>query len=777
MQDTAGDGARSKLREAVKLHGAGRNAEAERLYNEIVGAHPVNADAWHLLGVVAYQRRDFAAAVERIRTAIAISDQDPAYHSNLGLALHAAGSLAEAIQSYRRAVELHPDYADAHYNLGNALQQSGDLDGAASAYRRAVSLKPDFVEAHNNLGNVLRHLGRLEDAVASYRAALALQPRLAATHNNLGNILKALQRWDDAIASYRQALALKPDFADAWNNLGNALQQTHQTDDAIAYYRRAIGLRPEFTDAWNNVGSALQDKGQFADAEAAFRRAAALDPRHVTAHFNLAFLLEGQERADEALTHYDQVLALDPEHEDARLRRFRLRLSTGDWSGFEPDIGEIRRRIASSSTGPIVPYLLAPVPGVSAADQRRVAESYARRRFAARRPDRWMCRTPAERARDARLRIGYLSSDFREHAVAYLLAEIIELHDRSRFDVLAYSLGPDGDSAMRRRLCAAFDEMRDLEHLSVDAAAECIADDRIDILVDLNGYTGADRPEILALRPAPIQVNYLGYPGTMGASFIDYLIADRFICPPPAAAHYTEALACLPHSYQPNDRKRPIGARPERHDVGLPESGFVFCAFNATYKITPAVFGIWMTLLRDVPDAVLWLMAENQKTAANLRRAATAHGVAPERLVFAPRAPVSDHLARYLLADLFLDTLPYNAHTTASDALWAGVPVLTCAGETFAGRAGGSIVRAAGLPELVVDTMDDYARLARRLATDRDALASLRARLARDRLSCPLFDSTRTTRDLERLYAAMWRRHLAGEPPAPIDLEKSGSPA
>ena len=763
-----GNAVARKLLAAVKLHGSGRQAEAERLYHEVLAAEPGNADAWHLLGIVAYQRRDFAAAVERIRKAITFADGNAAYFSNLGLALQAQGHLADAIANYRRAVSLDPGHADAFYNLGNALLQSGALEEAAACYRRAVDANPQFVEAHNNLGNLLRRLGRLQEAVESYRRALALQPQLAEAHNNLGNALRALHTFDEAAASYQQAIRLRPNFVEAYSNLGNALEELNRTDEAIQAYERALAINPAFADALNNLGSALYRRDRLGDAQAALRRAVALDPTHVKAYFNLALVLQSLGRHDEAAANYRRVIELDPGHTDVRLRLNNLHLQICDWATLDADVGAIKRAIADPTAAPGDPYLLTFVPGVSAAEQKTAAEAYARHRFAhiAAPARAWkMSREP-----DRKLRIGYLSADFRAHATAYLLAEVIDLHDRANFDVVAYSLGVDDGSDVRRRLHAAFDAFHDLRGTSDAAAAERIGDDGIDILVDLKGYTDGGRPEILARRPAPVQVSYLGYPGTMGAPFIDYLVADRFICPATAAANYSEMLACLPDTYQPNDRKRPIGPPKSRRAFGLPDAAFVFCAFNSTNKITPAVFDVWMSLLREVPHSVLWLLSGHPTAEFNLRRAAGERGVGPERLVFSARLPLAEHLARYTVADLFLDTLPCNGHTTVSDALWSGVPVLTCAGHTFAGRVAGSLVRAAGLPELAAETLADYARIARRVAAKPGELAEFRERLGRSRLTCPLFDTPRTTRHLEAIYRRMWQVFTSGRPPASIDV-------
>jgi protein O-GlcNAc transferase len=726
------------LQSALRLHGAGRLGEAARLYQEILAANPRNAEAWHLQGVLAFQRRDAAAAVAHIQKALAIAGDTPVYLSNFGLALHAAGRLDDAVASFRRALDLKPDYADAAFNLGNVLQQMGELAAAAESYRHATSVAPDFIEAHHNLGNVLRRLHRLSEAADSYGRVLAARPDFAELHNTVGNIFQQQNRFDEAIAAHERALAIKPELATAWNNLGNALSA----------------------------------QGRLAEAETAFRRASERDPRHVKAHLGLALTFQAMKRPADALAAYDRVLALDPTHADARLRRFNLKLQLCDWSTLEADAAAIKAAAAAEPAAVADPYFLVFVPGVSAAEQRRTAEAYARDRFA---PFRGRPRPEISQVRrdpDRPLRVGYLSTDFHDHATAYLLAEVIELHDRAQVQPFAYSMGPDGDGEMRRRLLAAFQEFRDVRTLSDDEAASRIAADGIDILVDLKGYTGGSRAEILALRPAPIQASYLGHPGTTGAAqFIDYLIADRVICPHDASDAYSEVLACLPNCYQPNDRQRRIADEtPSRAELGLPERGLVFCSFNATYKVTPKLFDVWMALLCDVEGSVLWFVEEDPIPIANLRREAAARGVTPERLVFAPKLPLDRHLARYRRADLFLDTLPCSAHTTASDALWAGLPVLTCIGDTFAGRVGASIVRSAGLGEMVVADLDEYARRARHLAAHRDELDRLRRRLAAARASSPLFDTPRYTRDLEALYRRMWRRYVAGEPPATIDL-------
>jgi predicted O-linked N-acetylglucosamine transferase (SPINDLY family) len=465
----------------------------------------------------------------------------------------------------------------------------------------------------------------------------------------------------------------------------------------------------------------------------------------------------------EAIDAYRRAIELRPTYAEALAQLVYHRARACDWSdaGAEATLLSAVRQNAAR----IPPFMLIPT-AATAADQLICARKWVEH-FA----------VPAQQVfahraapRAGRLRIGYLSSDFHDHATAYLIAELIERHDRERFEIHGYSYGPDPGGAMRTRLVSAFDRFTDIDALSHrDAAARIRADD-IDILVDLKGHTHRARPKILAFRPAPVQVNYLGFPGTMGAPFIDYIVADDFIAPRDRQTPYAEKLAYLPDCYQPNDTRREIAAAPSRAECSLPAQGFVFCAFNNSFKITPAFFAIWMRLLHQVPGSVLWLLESNALVRRNLTAAAAAAGVDPDRLVFAPMLPHGQHLARHRHADLFLDTLPCNAHTTASDALWTGLPVLTCAGETFAGRVAGSIVRAAGLAEMVTNSPRDYEAMALELVRDPARHAAIRSRLGGGRKNLPLFDMAKRTRDLEALYARMAETWRSGQPARPITL-------
>jgi predicted O-linked N-acetylglucosamine transferase (SPINDLY family) len=429
-------------------------------------------------------------------------------------------------------------------------------------------------------------------------------------------------------------------------------------------------------------------------------------------------------------------------------------------------IEDVDDNAPNASSAPLSPFSFLVLPTTTAQQQLRCALQFADRRL---KPAVELGhKTPSNRPSDvkSKLTIGYLSADFHAHATAYLIAELFEKHDHTRFSVFGYSLGPDDGSAMRRRLANSFDRFVDVKDASFLGAAERIAADEVDILVDLKGYTKDARTQILALCPAPIQVNYLGYPGTMGAPFMDYILVDDFVVPADQQPFFSEKLVHLPGCYQVNDSQREISSHaPSRTECGLPEEVFVFCCFNNSYKITPEMFTVWMELLKAVPGSVLWLLEGNRFSPANLRREAEARQVAAQRLVFAPRCSMPEHLARYRLADLFLDTFPVNAHTTASDALWAGCPVLTLAGETFVSRVAGSLLRTIGLPELVTTSDDAYHAMALRLARDASLLAGLRTRLDVNRKTSRLFDAGRFARGIEKAYLTMWEIHACGQPP------------
>lgn len=515
---------------------------------------------------------------------------------------------------------------------------------------------------------------------------------------------------------------------------------------------------PDEMRALKHLEVSLIEQGHWDEAEAQYQKMLELNPNNIDALFNLGLVYDMQRQKNEAIECYRKILATDSKYFAAKIHIVHWMQQQCQWDGLKSDAQKLRKAVLEApiiNRNHIPPFAFMALPGATAMEIKRCAERYvqiAYRSLARLRPSLGF---DFKRPPGNKIRVGYLSGDLRQHAVSYLMAEVFELHDRSQFHISAYSYGPDDASAMRNRLEKAFDRFVDIRDDSYESAARKIYADRIDILVDLTGYTRDSRCGILALRPAPVQVNYLGYPGTMGADFIDYIIADEFVVPPGREKYYTESVMRLPDCFQANDSARPRLKAPTRTECGLPEESVVFCCFNQTLKITPEFFDIWCRLLKAVPGSVLWLSTGIPQAEANLRKEAESRGVAPERLIVAPFLQRDQYLARLQCADLFLDTLPYNAGTTCSDALWMGLPVVTCAGDFFASRMAGSLLTAIGVPELIAYNLEEYYRLALELATDREKLDAIRSKIVANRDTTPLFDSKRFTRNLEHAYRQM----------------------
>jgi len=772
----------------------GRLAEAEACGRAVLAVEPEHFDANYLIGLVALAARrpdiaadlfarairrnnghllcllNFATALHelgRFDEAVLAYDQALALepgiaeiHFNRGVSLRAVGRIEEAVASFDRALLLRPDLAEAASNHGAALLALKRFEAALASCDKALALRPDYAEALHNRGVALQELGRLDEALASYDRALALSPRFAEALSYRGRVLHDLARAEEALASFDAALALRPGDVDALDGRGSVLQALRRPDEAIACYEQAARLAPDNVDVLNNLGCALQQLRRYDNAVSCYDKALALRPTFAAVLRNRGVALRQLKRPSEALASFERAIALEPDHFEAFSEIVGLVNAVCDFERRSALTAEVAARI-ESGTGMIFPFTAIGSMGDPGL-QRRCAESFTAERFSAVPPASWA----GEAWRNDKIRIAYLSADFQLHATAHLMAELFERHDRDRFEVIAVSYGIDDGSAMRARLVAAFDRFIDASGMSDGAVARLLRDMRVDIAIDLKGHTEDARTGILAFRPAPIQVNYLGYPGTMGAPFIDYIVADPIIAPFEHQPFYTEQIVHLPDTYQVNDTKRCIAERaPTRREAGLPEHGFVFCCFNQSYKIAPDTFGVWMRLLAAVDGSVLWLLRDNEPAAANLRRAAQARGIDPDRLVFADKVASDDHLARHRLADLFLDTLPYNAHTTASDALWAGLPVVTLLGQAFAGRVAASLVTAVGLPELVAHTIEEYEALALRLATTPALLNAYRDRLETNRLAHPLFDVDRFRRHIEQAYLTMWETWQQGAEP------------
>jgi protein O-GlcNAc transferase len=574
-------------------------------------------------------------------------------------------------------------------------------------------------------------------------------------------VLKATKQFDEALADYDRAVALKPDYAEAFVNRGVALAELQRFDEALASYATAIALKPRDAAAFNNRGNALKQSRRLDEALVSYDTAIALKPDYADAYYGRGTALQEGNRLTEAMESYQQAIALVPDHMSALSGVADCALGVCDFARHEELADTLRRRLDAQSA------IIAPLVLLGYSNDEALhlscAKAFARSRIAVAPPPQW----GGAAWRSDRIKLAYLSADFRQHAVAQLTAELFERHDRSRFEVIGVSLGPDDGSALRSRLVRAFDRFHDVRAMSDRDAARFLHEQQIDITVDLTGYTAGCRPEILARRPSPVQVSYLGYPGTMATDFIDYIIADRIVLPFDRQGFFTEKIVHLPDCYQANASLQATAApTPTRREAGLPDAGFVFCGFNNHAKIAPPLFDIWMRLLGTVDASVLWLSEANGATVANLRHAAAAHNIDPARLIFAPRTQqFEDHLVRHRLAGLFLDTLPYNAHTTASDALRAGLPVLTCRGQSLAGRVAASLLEAIGLADLVTSNLEDYETLGLRLATDTALLAGFKARLDHNRTRWPLFDADRFRRHIEAAFTTMWEIWQRGEQP------------
>jgi protein O-GlcNAc transferase len=823
------------LENALAAQRQGSIADAKRIYASLLNIDPANAAAYGNLAIIAAQQGDLATAERLFREGIRLNPADPAGYNNLGSVLQQQGRLADAIAAHRHAIKLNPNYAEAYLALGNALRQQSSLEEAMTAYRSAIKARRDYPEAHNNVGVLLQMQGRLEEAASAYREAAALRPayaeavfnlgaalhqqqelsaaeaayrrvislnpELSVVYNNLATVLKDRGLLDQALAAFEKAVELKPDYAEAFYNRATVLQQQARLEDALAAYGEAIRLRNDYTEAINNAGIVLQELGRAGEAVELYRRLLQRMPGHADACNNMGTALLAEGRAEEARAAFEQALGHKPDFPEAVYNLGNARRELGDLSGaisayqnalqLRPDYADAfsqlvhhralacewsdceadqARLVEMARWGVRVPpfYLLS--TPASAADQRVCAERWIR-------PIKPLPKTvfahDVSAARD-RIRLGYLSGDFHQHATAQLMAELFELHNHDRFEIFAYSYGPDDHSPMRARLERAFDRFVDIRALSHRDAAQRIHADKIDILVDLKGYTYHSRPAISAYRPAPVQVSFLGYPATMGADFIDYVIVDPIVVPDSQQPFFSEKLVHLPGSYQVNDRRREVArGGTSRQDWGLPEEGLVFCSFNNSYKISVAFFGIWMRLLRAVPGSVLWLLEANELVRGNLCSEAEKRGVEAGRLIFAPRVASAEHLGRHRHANLFLDTLPCNAHTTASDALWAGLPVLTCCGDTFAGRVAASLLTAVGLPELITPSSEEYERTALALALDPQRLTALRQKLADNRDASSLFDPVKLTGNIEAAYARMWQTWLSRKTPEPFAIENA----
>lgn len=802
----------------------GKLEDAKRCYLEAIKIKPSFAIAWSNLAGVFKDLEDFTTAIAYYQEAIRLSPEFADAHSNLGNALKAAGKHDEAKASYKEAIRLRPDFAIAHGNLAACFSDDGDMDMAIRTYKHAIQLEPNFPDAYNNLGNAYREIGRLEDSIHCYRTALSLKPDHPHAYNNLGNSLKDKGLIKEAIHCYMTSCRLMPRFAPAHCNLASILKEQGKVDQAIAHYQEALRIDPKFADAYVNMGHAYKDLGKLDDAIKCYSTAIRINPTFADAYSGLASAYKDGGRPDDAITCYRKALSLKPEFPEATAQLVHSLALVCDWEGRaeqhhkllsllskqvasasgvggagagedadeKKEETEIKKVEHGASAGAVLTSSFPGVPCVqplhahafslSSSEMRALAEVFARRaqlsvtlldmapfRFRAKRPQQ-------------RLRIGYVSSDFGNHPVSHLTQSIFRLHDPELFEIFCYALSGDDQSHWRRSIESSAEHFKDISRLTAGDSARLIYGDGIHVLINLNGYTKGARTELFALKPAPIQVQFLGYPGTLGADYIPYMIADQITVPTALREGYSEKVVYMPHSYIPTDHKQ--SARdvldpdkcPTRGDYGVPEDKFVFCNFGQLWKITPEVFDVWMKILQRVPSSVLWLLRFPPRGEENLLAEAKKRGVAEHRIVFTDVAPKEEHLRRGYLGDLYLDTPNCNAYTTGADVLWAGTPMVTLPGERMASRVGASLLAAAGVPELVVRSMEEYEELAVAVALDMDKLWEVRRKLEDARLTCALFDTKRWVKNLELGFKMMWSRHEMGLPPADIEVPDTMMP-
>ena len=750
-----------KLQTAVKAFNDGDLKKSEKLLEQYVKESPNEFDPTHLLAVVYAHNSKHHNAIKFYKIALRINPDDAQALSNFATSLNAIGNNQEALSSQEKAIKLDPNNPEFWYNAGNILCDLKKYDASFQYYEKALILNPYSYQTLNNYGKALYDLKRFSESISYYSQALQFNPNYQECLINYGVSLKELKRFNESIECFDKALMLNPGHAEAWSNKGIVLCMLKKYDEAIDHFDKALTLKPNYAEAWSNKGVILHHElKRLEDSLSHHNRALELKPNYAEAWSNKGSVLNDLNRYDQALFCYQQALVFKPDFDWLYGNLLHTKMKLCDWSSFETDANRLFHGIALNEkiAQPFVPLFLSDNPKL----HKQCAESYIADLF----PPNISLGKNLPKETKSKIRIGYFSADLGKHAVSALAVELFELHDKNHFEIIAFSFGLDDKSVMRTRTSKAFDHFIDAKKLSDKEVSELAREMGVDIAVDLGGFTGDNRIGPFPYRAAPIQVNYLGYPGTTGAEYIDYIIADKILIPPDLHQHYSEKVIYLPNSYQANDRKRLISDNKfTRQELNLPENGFVFACFNNNYKILPTIFASWMRILKSVEGSVLWLLQDNLVGAKNLKEIAKKFDISEDRLIFATRTSPPEHLARHCHADLFLDTFPYNAHTTASDSLWAGLPILTLKGESFASRVAASLLTAINLPELITSSPEEYEALAIELATNPQKLATLRQALAENRTTAPLFNTPLFTTHLESAYLKMYERYQMGLEP------------
>ena len=745
-----------RLNLAKAFSDQGMDGEALPHFKKATELMPGNANAWIGLGKTFVNLQNEHDALDCYNKALAIDSKLIGGWSNKAFALFKLGKYQDSLNCYDEAITLEPNNPVAWSEKGVVLHALQKYEEAISNYDKAIEINPNLATAYLNKGAALKELKRNQEALSLCKTALNLNPNMPEAWLNAGINFRELKKFDNALYHLDEAIKLNPRLANNWSSKGLTLHELKRHEEALAHFDRAIELNPHYAEAWNNKGITLNELKRYEEALDHFDQAIELNPIYAEAYSNKGLTLNELKRYDQALSHYETALNLKLDIDWAYSDYVHTKMKTCNWSGFASNLQHMIEQVVMDRTA-ITPFVL-----LALVDDpplhKKASEIFTHSKHPASLALGSITLCPPHE----KIRIGYFSANFYNHAVGFLMAELFELHDKNQFELIGFSFGRMPKDETQMRIAAQFNHFYEVENMSDTEIVQLSRSLNIDIAVDLMGFTADARTGIFAERAAPVQVNYLGYPGTSGAGYMDYIIADPTLIPPESQQYYSEKIAYLPNCYQVNDRKRAIADKQfTRQELGLPEAGFVFACFNNNFKILPATFDAWVSIVNAVDGSVLWLLADNPSAKQNLLQEAQTRGLDPKRLIFADRMPLPEHLARHRQADLFLDTWPYNAHTTASDALWAGLPVLTLLGKSFASRVAASLLNAIGLPELITKTQAEYESMAIELAHNPEILVLIKEKLNANRLRAPLFDTPLFTKHLELAYTKMHEQHHA----------------
>ena len=749
---------------AIINQSVGQLSDAELCFQKMIFLDQNCIEAYRSLGNILYTQGKLDEAATKFQCALLIQPKNAEIQNNLGVILQDQGKFSEAITAFENAISIKPEYITAIRNLGNAFRELQKPVDALGAYQDVLALNPRDVDAQCNMGVIFQDQGEFDDAIIAYNLALDIDPEYEKAYFNKGVTLQSQHKLDAAVAVYQTVLSINPNYSEVYNNMGTALYKQGKFSEAMSAYERLIELEPNHADVHNNVGATLQKMNKLDEAIAAYERALAITPDYAEAALNMGLALQDQGKLLQAIDAYRRTLAIKPDYHSAKMYLRHMLGHVCDWQFYHQDQTACLHLGVNTSAIPTFAML-----AIEDNPARQLARSriWAKERY----KEEPLPLPNRPTLLKKRLRVGYFSADFHDHATLHLMAGLLHNHDKSHFDIYLYSYGKHKSECWRKKLeksgCRFFDcaQETDIQVLTLARTHN------LDIAIDLKGYTQDTRSDIFQYRLAPIQVNYLGYPGSMAAKFIDYIVADPVIIPEQQRKHYSESVIYMPNSYQPTDNMRKIlHTHTTRADFGLPKEAFIFCCFNNNYKISPYEFDIWMRTLSKVPGSVLWLIRSNKWVEQNLYREAEARSIDPSRIIFAEKVAHSEHLARHKHADLFLDTFNVNAHTTASDALWTGLPLITKVGDQFAARVSASLLTAVGLPELITTTAEDYETLILDFAQNPEKLIATKQKLTANLMKFPLFDTKLYTKNFERALKKAYYLYFNNQEPKDIFL-------